>query len=109
MGLSPSWVDSIYSPFFAVTDVCVILYSSIDKQKRFLFIVYTTAFKIWDCTDLESLDEVLSIKTGRSSVDGSSVDPEWTGRVIHATILPGPRRKGAKDPFRGDRPLIGVL
>ena len=28
---------------------------------------------------------------------------------MRAAAIPGPRRKGAKDPFRGDRPLIGVL
>jgi hypothetical protein len=31
---------------------------------------------------------------------------EWTGRVVRATLVPEPRRKGAKDPFRGDRRLV---
>ena len=80
------------------------------KHTRLLFIGYPSAFEIWDCSDLESLHQVLSINTGRKSGGGSSADLEWCGRVVRgAAAAPGPRRKGAKDPFRGDRPLIGVL
>jgi hypothetical protein len=79
------------------------------KHTRLLFISYASAFEIWDCTDLESLQEVLNINTDRNPGDDANVDSEWTGRVVRAAVVPEPRRKGAKDPFRGDRPLIGVL
>ena len=84
---------------------------SLDESKhiRLLFIGYTSTFEIWDCRDLESLHEVLSINTGHKPGGAVSVDSEWSGRVVRTAAVPGPRRKGAKDPFRGDRPLIGVL
>ena len=78
------------------------------KQTRLLLIAYINAFKIWDCTDLDSVHEVLNVNISRVPVDGAT-DSEWNGRVVHAAVLPESRRKGAKDPFRGDRPLIGVL
>ena len=51
----------------------------------------------------------MSINTGRKPGGAVGADSEWSGRVVRAAAIPGPRRKGAKDPFRGDRPLIGVL
>jgi hypothetical protein len=93
--------------FFVIANLRLMFHSPDEsKHSRLLFI---SSFDIWDCTDLESLQEVLNINTDRNPVDGSAVDSEWNGRVVRAAVVPEPRRSGAKDPFRGDRPLIGVL
>lgn len=78
------------------------------RDRRLLFIAYSTAFEVWDCTDLESLQEVLHIRTGRN-VASSNPDSDWSGRVLHAAAVPESRTEGANDPFKGDRPLIGIL
>jgi hypothetical protein len=101
-----------FSFLFVVIANLWLLFHSFDESKhgRHLFIAYASAFEIWDCTDLKSLREVLNINTDHNpAVDGATVVLQWTGRVVHAAVVPEPRSKGAGVPFRGDRPLIGVL
>jgi hypothetical protein len=48
----------------------------------------------------------LNVNTNRKSSDRGNADSEWIVRVVRAVIIPECQRKGAKDSFRGDRPLI---
>jgi hypothetical protein len=58
-----------------------------------------------------SLHELSSVDVNVShskSEDGDILDP-GLGWVMRAAVMPESRTKGAKDPFRGDRPLIDIL
>ncbi|KAF8235719.1 hypothetical protein L208DRAFT_1376426 [Tricholoma matsutake] len=52
-----------------------------NSTRRLLFLAYTAAFEIWDCTDLESLQQVLHINNTRNPAGGANAQPEWTGSV----------------------------
>jgi hypothetical protein len=55
------------------------VYGSFDesKERRLLFGVYASAFKISDCNDLKVLQEVLDVHAGiRQSEEGNTADSE---------------------------------
>ncbi|KAI9453818.1 hypothetical protein F5148DRAFT_456920 [Russula earlei] len=63
---------------------------------RLLVLGYLSGLQIWDCTNLDSISEVLNV---------SCLD--W-GRVLHAGVLPSPPPVAA-DEFLGSRPLLGII
>lgn len=67
-----------------------------DYRRRLLLLGYRTGLQIWDCTTLDSIDELLNITTA-----------DW-GTVSAAAILPSPDSTQA-DEFLYDRPLMGVM
>ncbi|KAF8230716.1 hypothetical protein L208DRAFT_1378399 [Tricholoma matsutake] len=78
-----------------------------NSTRHLLFLAYTAAFEIWDCTDLKSLQQVLHMDNTHNPAGGANAEPESTGSLVCTAIVPESRRKGAKDLFRGNRPLIG--
>jgi hypothetical protein len=63
------------------------------NMRRLLFLGYSTGLQIWDCTNLASVTEILSLS-------GS----DWE-RVKFAGVLPAPSFSKF-DPFASQRPLI---
>ena len=55
---------------------------------------------------LEALHEIFKCGTTRKTQEKSL---GWSGRVFSAAVIPKSRRKGAKDPFKGDRLPIGIF
>lgn len=82
--------------------------------RRLLFVGYTSGLQIWDCTNLESVHEVLNLS---GSISSTSSKPRSTsqpgfgqgwGRVRYAAVLPTPSSRD-EDEFVDRRPLIGVV
>ena len=65
-------------------------------HRRLLILAYSTGLQIWDCTNLDSITEMLNVS-----------GPEW-GRVLHAEVLPNPSA-AAGDEFIKSRPLLGMM
>jgi hypothetical protein len=65
-------------------------------HRRLLILAYLSGLQIWDCTNLDSISEMLNISS-----------PEW-GRVSHAEVLPNPPA-AAGDEFSNSRPLLGMM
>ncbi|KAH9984189.1 hypothetical protein BJV77DRAFT_1072315 [Russula vinacea] len=63
---------------------------------RLLILAYSSGLQIWDCTNLDSISEMLNISS-----------PEW-GRVVHAEVLPN-LPAAAGDEFLNSRPLLGMI
>ncbi|KAF9463475.1 hypothetical protein BDZ94DRAFT_1258923 [Collybia nuda] len=73
-----------------------------EGERRLLFVGYAYALQVWDCSTLDAVDEVLSIRVGGEAVASQGVAPdEWegAGRVVHASVLRGP----------GGGAMVGVL
>ncbi|KIL63308.1 hypothetical protein M378DRAFT_79902 [Amanita muscaria Koide BX008] len=73
--------------------------------RRLLILVYKSGFQFWDCTNLDSVTEVLNLNT---------MSPEWLegGEIVHVAVLPSPDSQIVKrfgDPYAESRPLLGVL
>ena len=68
------------------------------KERRFLFVVYMVAFQIWDCTDLESLQELLNVDGRRKSMEGGSIsDPgRSVGPCLASCCDAGISKEGGK-------------
>jgi hypothetical protein len=65
-------------------------------HRRLLTLGYLSGLQIWDCTNLDSITELLNVST-----------LEW-GRVLHAEVLPSPSVTTG-DEFPHSRPLLGVM
>jgi hypothetical protein len=65
-------------------------------HRRLLILAYSSGLQIWDCTNLDSISEMLNISS-----------PEW-GRVVHAEVLPN-LPAAAGDEFLNSRPLLGMM
>ncbi len=65
------------------------------SPRRLLVLGYSSGLQIWDCTNLDSIAEVLNVSSS-----------EW-GRVLHAEVLPNPPVAG--DEFLNSRPLLGMM
>ena len=65
-------------------------------HRRLLILAYSSGVQIWDCTNLDSIAEMLNVSS-----------PEW-GRVLHAEVLPNPPST-ASDEFSKSRPLLGMM
>lgn len=63
--------------------------------RRLLVLGYSSGLQIWDCTNLDSIAEILNVTS-----------PEW-GRVLQAEVLPNPPAAG--DEFLNARPLLGMM
>lgn len=63
--------------------------------RRLLVLGYSSGLQIWDCTNLDSIAEILNVTS-----------PEW-GRVLQAEVLPNPPAAG--DEFLNSRPLLGMM
>ncbi len=63
--------------------------------RRLLVLGYSSGLQIWDCTNLDSIAEMLNVTS-----------PDW-GRVLHAEVLPNPPAAG--DEFLNSRPLLGMM
>ncbi|KAI0282429.1 hypothetical protein BC826DRAFT_900809, partial [Russula brevipes] len=63
--------------------------------RRLLILGYLSGLQIWDCTNLDSITEMLNVSS-----------PEW-GHVLHAEVLPSPVATG--DEFLSSRPVLGVI
>jgi hypothetical protein len=64
--------------------------------RRLLILGYLSGLQIWDCTNLDSITELLNVS-----------GPGW-GRVLHAQVLPNPLAS-TDDQFLSSRPLLGVM
>jgi hypothetical protein len=60
-----------------------------------LVLGYSSGLQIWDCTNLDSIAEILNVTS-----------PEW-GRVLQAEVLPNPPPAG--DELLNSRPLLGMM
>jgi hypothetical protein len=65
-------------------------------RRRLLILGYLSGLQIWDCTNLDSITELLNVST-----------LEW-GRVLHAEVLPSPSA-ATGDEFLHSRPLLGIM
>lgn len=65
------------------------------SSRRLLVLGYSSGLQIWDCTNLDSIAEILNVTS-----------PEW-GRVLQAEVLPNPPAGG--DEFLNSRPLLGMM
>jgi hypothetical protein len=65
-------------------------------HRRLLLLGYLSGLQIWDCTNLDSITELLNVST-----------LEW-GSVLHAEVLPGPSATTG-DEFLHSRPLLGIM
>jgi hypothetical protein len=65
-------------------------------RRRLLILGYLSGLQIWDCTNLDSITELLNVST-----------LEW-GRVLHAEVLPSPFAT-TDDEFLHSRPLLGIM
>lgn len=90
-----------------VTHLDPILWARWDSinDRRLLILVYKSGFQFWDCTNLDSVTEVLNLNT---------ISPEWLGggEIVHVAVLPSPDSQIVKrfgDPYAESRPLLGVL
>jgi len=95
MGCSPaygSWSNPVM--FSRLTFEFVLILIVI--RRRLLLLGYLSGLQIWDCTNLDSITEVLNV---------SSLD---CGRILHAEVLPSPPT-AAGDDFLGLRPLLGIM
>jgi hypothetical protein len=63
--------------------------------RRLLVLGYSTGLQIWDCTNLDSIAEILNVTSS-----------EW-GRVLQAEVLPNPPAAG--DELLNSRPLLGMM
>jgi hypothetical protein len=65
------------------------------EERRLLLVGYARALQVWDCSALDAVEEVLSVRVGGGE------EGEWkeAGRVVHAAVLPA----------LGGEPLLGVL
>jgi hypothetical protein len=63
--------------------------------RRLLVLGYSSGLQIWDCTNLDSIAEILNVTS-----------PEW-GRVLQAEILPNPSPGG--DELLNSLPLLGMM
>ncbi|KAH9167567.1 hypothetical protein EDB89DRAFT_2074692 [Lactarius sanguifluus] len=66
------------------------------SPKRLLVLGYLSGLQIWDCTNLDSITEMLNVS-----------GPEW-GSVWNAQVLPGPLPT-TDDQFLSSRPLLGLI
>jgi hypothetical protein len=64
--------------------------------RRLLVLGYLSGLQIWDCTNLDSITEMLNLS-----------GPEW-GTVWTAQVLPGPLPP-IGDQFLSSRPLLGLM
>ena len=64
-------------------------------RRRLLILAYLSGLQIWDCTNLDSITELLNVSSS-----------EW-GHVLHAEILPTPTATG--DEFLNLRPVLGIM
>ena len=64
--------------------------------RRLLILGYLSGLQIWDCTNLDSITEMLN-----------SSGPEW-GSIWNAQVLPGPHPVTG-DQFLSSRPLLGLM
>jgi hypothetical protein len=65
------------------------------SPRRLLVLGYSSGLQIWDCTNLDSIAEILNV-----------TNPEW-GRVLQAEVLPNPPAAG--DELLNSRPLLGMM
>jgi hypothetical protein len=65
-------------------------------HRRLLILAYSSGLQIWDCTNLDSIAEMLN-----------EPSTEW-GRILHAEVLPNPL-VAAGDEFLNSRPLLGMM
>ena len=63
--------------------------------RRLLVLGYSSGLQIWDCTNLDSIAEILNVTS-----------LEW-GRVLQAEVLPNPL--AASDELLNSRPLLGMM
>lgn len=63
--------------------------------RRLLVLGYSSGLQIWDCTNLDSIAEILNVTS-----------PEW-GRTLQAEVLPNPPALG--DELLNSRPLLGIM
>jgi len=65
-------------------------------RRRLLILGYLSGLQIWDCTNLDSITELLNVSSS-----------EW-GHVLHAEILPTPLM-ATGDEFLNLRPVLGMM
>jgi hypothetical protein len=65
-------------------------------HRRLLILGYLSGLQIWDCTNLDSITELLNVSSS-----------EW-GRVFYAEVLPSPRT-ATGDEFYNSRPVLGIM
>lgn len=65
-------------------------------RRRLLILGYLSGLQIWDCTNLDSITELLNVSSS-----------EW-GHVLHAEILPTPLT-ATGDEFLNLRPVLGIM
>ncbi|KAI0059285.1 hypothetical protein BV25DRAFT_1961843 [Artomyces pyxidatus] len=65
------------------------------RERRLLFLGYISGLQIWDCTNLDSIVELLNLP-----------NPDW-GRIWSADVLPTP--SSSDDQFARARPLVGAI
>ena len=65
-------------------------------RRRLLILGYFSGLQIWDCTNLDSITELLNVS-----------GPGW-GRILHAEVLPNPLTS-THDQFLSLRPLLGIM
>ncbi|KAA1478047.1 hypothetical protein DENSPDRAFT_632230 [Dentipellis sp. KUC8613] len=67
------------------------------RSRRLLLVGYPSGLQIWDCSNLESVRDILNLP-----------QTEW-GKIVSAGVLPTPPGSTALDLFSSLRPLVGII